>query len=401
MGRVHLDHWWVSHSERLALNSLRTALRAEGIELVDGSAAADVHTCLMSAQRVWEGVCGCGLRPIDVAPYLMPFDFESRIFTPFRAVDSPSRLSLFGIPIGAFRNNTLWVNRAIADALGPQPQNAADWLAWLGEATRFVPYPLAVGQEDWQMSMLLETVVLALHGADFQRRAFGLGLHAALASAKMRQALEYVKKLAPFLTPCREAATWDTAAADCQSGRCAAIVMGDWAHNEFAGAASDRPSSDYEAVYKWTVPGTEASFLYSVDYITPVEQPGESVDEAVLATLTRTLLRPDVQCEFGLIKGALPAVRDAAAATIDPSSWKMFHLATLCPEILVPSMSHLQGAPRQMRDLVSAVVRHLVYEGGTVSQAQASLTKRSAEAGPQWVAGPQILRALEEHGRSV
>jgi len=367
MAAVHLDHWWVSPSEILALNVVRDALEAEGMTLVDDAAGADVAAVLMSAQTIWSGVCGHGVRPVDLAPYVTPYDLESRIFSPFRAVVSPSHLSLHGIPMGAFRNNCMWVNKAIATHLGGQPRDIPEWLEWLGRASAFVPFPLGLGREAWQLSLLFEVIVLGLHGPDFHRRAFGMGATAALGSQRIHEAVDVLAQMRRYIS--RDCAThaWHELAADEEAGRCAAIVMGDWVHHEFV-HSSFVGRAGYETTVKWTVPGTDGSYLYNVDYIVPVERQMFTNDPETLGRLTRVLLRPQLQCRFGRIKGALPAVRDAIEPNIDPEGWKLFHLASLCPEVLVPSMSQLQGSPRSLRDGIANAVRQFLFGDASVCQ---------------------------------
>ncbi|MBL0729636.1 ABC transporter substrate-binding protein [Piscinibacter sp. HJYY11] len=373
MRRVFLDHWWTSHSEKLALACLREALYVDGIDLVDCAANADAEACVMSAQRIWDGVCGSGPRPIDLGSFLTPYDLESRVFAPFKAVNSPSKLALFGVPLGAFRNNIMWANREIADRIGSPPTTHAEWLEWLARASKLVPYPIRLGREDWQLSLLFELIVLSMHGADFHRRAFGMSLSSALASPRMRESLNYLKDMARYISPYEESAAWHVAAADCRTGKCAVAIIGDWAHIEFCDGTSTDSSGSYRSVYKWTAPGTETSFLFNVDYVVPVERERGFRNDEVLAKLTQTLLRPEVQGEFGLIKGALPAVRDATTTMIDSSSWKMFHLAGLCPDLLLPSMSQLQGSSRSMRDGVATAVRYVIHADGDTAKAHAFL----------------------------
>jgi hypothetical protein len=191
------------------------------------------------------------------------------------------------------------------------------WLLCLDRAAELVPHPRGLGCEDWQAALLFETVVLSLHGPDFHRQAFGMGLSAALGSSRMLEALRMMDRLRHHVS--RE--------------------------------------------------GMRRPWLYSVDYIVAVQRPGRAVNGAVLSELARVLLNPSVQCEFGRVKGALPAVRDAVEETIDPAGWKLFHLASLCPDMLLPSMSQLQGSPKALRDRVAAAVRGLLQGSASVEQA--------------------------------
>lgn len=376
---VHLDHWWRSASELQALHVLELALAERGIVLVDRVEPADVHAVLMTAQDIWDGVRGKGPRLIDLAPCLVPYELEHRIFPPFKAVESPSRLSLLGIPLGAFRNNCLWLNKDVVAKVGWQPSDIESWLDWLDHAAALVPHPLGLGCEDWQAALLFESVVLGLHGADFHRAAFGIGLPAALSSSRMRDAWRVLDRLRRHIFPAGLRRPWHASAADLQAGRTAALVMGEWVHREFAASPARGRSSAYDQVVKSVVPGTADSCLYSVDYIVPVERPGHCAKPAVLCQMARVLLSPSVQCDFGRVKGALPAVRDAAEETIDPDGWKLFHLASLCPDMLLPSMSQLQGSSRPMRDRIAGAVRALLRGEWSVERAARSLAQGVGE----------------------
>ncbi len=361
---IHLEHWWVTPSERMALSVLCASLERAGFTFVDEEPRAEVQAILMTAQSVWSGVCGSGPRPIDLAQHITPYDLESRIFPAFRAVDNPARLSLHGVPVGAFRSNCMWASRSAVDRAGGRPHDLAALLDWLERACTVAPHPLALGCEPWQWSLLFELIVLALHGPDFHRRAFGMGSPSALGSQRMAEAVNMLGCLRPYIAPDCVTLTWSQIAAQVESGRCAAIFMGDWVHNEFV-HPSFGGKAGYPNVVKWAMPGTEGSHLYHVDYIVPVERRCARTDPRILGQLTRALLDPHVQCEFGRVKGALPAVRDAVEPTIDPEAWKLFHLASLCPEVMLPSMSMLQGSPRAMRDGIARATRDfLIGEAG-------------------------------------
>jgi hypothetical protein len=375
---VHLDHWWHSVSERQALRVLELALAERHMGLTGRADEADAHAVLMTAQGIWDGVRGHGPRPVDLAR-CAPYDAEYRIFPPFKAVESPSRLSLLGIPLGAFRNNCLWSSKGLVSRLGWQASNLESWLLWLDRAAELVPHPLGLGCEDWQAALLFETVVLSLHGPDFHRQAFGMGLSAALGSSRMLEALRMMDRLRHHVSREGMRRPWHATAADLQAGRTGAVVMGEWVHREFASSSGRTGQGAYDKVLKSPVPGTTDSYLYSVDYIVAVERPGRAVNGAVLSELARVLLNPSVQCEFGRVKGALPAVRDAVEETIDPEGWKLFHLASLCPDMLLPSMSQLQGSPKALRDRVAGAVRGLLQGSSNVEQAARCIARGDAE----------------------
>jgi glucose/mannose transport system substrate-binding protein len=374
MSKVHLSHWWVSASELQSLDIVRQSLEASGLSLVDDPTAADVHAILMSAYELWERVRGDGARPVELSQYLPLFDLESRIFPPFRVADGPSHLCLYGIPLGAFRNNTMWVHRQIADEIGGRPRDIEEWTDWLTRASKIADHPLGVSREPWAQSLLFESVLLSMHGPDFHRRAFGLRSAATAASAQMLESIEALARFKPFVSPPRASQAWHQLAAEQRDGRVASLVMGDWLHNEFA-EASTFGSTGYRSSYKWTVPGTEGIYLYNVDYITLVEHPNKPIEGAVLTALASTLLHPQTQCKFGLIKGALPAIRDAIEPNIDPEGWKLFHLASLCPEILLPSLSLLQGNSMRLRDEIAGAVRGLLFHDASVKATHAAIVE--------------------------
>jgi hypothetical protein len=400
MRRLHLEHWWVSRSELRALDSLRASLAGSGITLVDDSARADASALLMSAQRVWAGVCGTGVRPLDLAAHVPPFDLESRIFPAFRAVDAPSHLSLYGIPLGAFRNNVVWVNRRAADAAGDMPADIDHWIDWLARTSRHVAKPLAVSREDWQVALLLELIVLAMHGCDFHRRVFGARAIDAIESAEMLEALRFLRELRRFVPPPLAAPAWHEVVADCRAGRRAAAVMGDWVHSELRLDAAG-PGAARDSVCKATFPGTGAWFLYSVDYLVPIDRDGRPPDAPLLEMLTRVLLDPHTQTRFGLAKGSVSVVRDARGPSIDADEWKMVHLSLLCPDILIPSMGLLQGSPRSMRDVAATAVRFVLYGDASAEDSHASMVRGCRRAGRALELASDALSTVDGHHGSA
>lgn len=403
MHTMHLDHWWICPSELLALETLRASLHANGTDLIDDPSRADVVAVLMPAQRVWQGVRGIGPCPIDLSAHLSVYDLRARLFSPFRAVDGPSHLSLYGIPLGAFRNNVVWVNRDMALELGDQPADLDDWLAWLRKAARFTRFPLGLSREDWQVSLLFELVMLSMHGCDFHHHAFGAEAIDGIGSPRIAECLHFLRALRPLVPPQLGAPAWHAAIRACEAGQHAMVVMGDWAHSEVRRRNAAGHASGYESVLKFPMPGTQSWLLYSVDYVVPVAQAGRRADSAALSALTQTLLDAHVQCAFGMVKGSLPTVRDAQETNIDPESWRMFHLAMLCPDILVPSMSLLQGASRAIRDAVVAAVREVLYADCEVTDAHARLLHRcrSGSARRETKGSPDRFGTIQGHHGSA
>ncbi|WP_284616927.1 hypothetical protein [Aquabacterium humicola] len=324
---------------------------------VDTVHAASVVLAKLPAQGVWAGVTGRGPRPVDLGRFLTPYDIESRVFPHFMAVMAPSQLSLYGVPIGVFRSNCVWVHAGLAQRLGARPESIVEWIDWLDRASALVPHPLGLGREPWQVCLLFEALVLGLCGVDFHRQAFGMGVAEALSAPCMRQALVVLGSLRRFVADDCVNHSWHVLARDVQAGRCAAVVMGDWLRNEFDG---DPPKSESTAA-KWLMPGTENCYLYNVDYLTPIVVPGQTLDRGGLAMVARALLDADVQGQFGRAKGALPAVRDATGLPVDIEGWRLLHLSSLNPDLLVPSMTFEQATPRGMRDAIAMAVKRFFF----------------------------------------
>ncbi|RQP21777.1 hypothetical protein [Piscinibacter terrae] len=377
MSKVHLSHWWVSSSELQSLEIVQRSLEAKGLSLVDRPELADLQAVLMSAHPLWERVRGDGPRPIDLSHHLSLFDLESRIFPPFRVADGPSHLCLYGIPLGAFRNNSMWVDRGIADRIGGRPRDLGEWMDWLRQASRLTNCPLGVSRESWAQSLLFESIVLSLQGPEFHRRVFGMQSARAVSSRQMLECIEALARFRPFVSPERASQAWHELAAQQRAGEVASLVMGDWLHSEFT-EPSTFGSTGYRSSYKWTVPGTEGIYLYSVDYVVLVEDANTAINGEALTALATALLHPETQARFGLIKGALPAVKDAIEPNIDPEGWKLFHLASLCPEILLPSMSLLQGSGMRLRDAIARAVHTILFGDATVEATHATIVETIA-----------------------
>jgi ABC-type glycerol-3-phosphate transport system substrate-binding protein len=213
-----------------------------------------------------------------------------------------------------------------------------------------------------------------MQGPDFHRRVFGMQSARAVASGQMLECIEALARFKPFVSRKRASQAWHELAAQQRAGEVASLVMGDWLHHEFS-ESSTFGRTGYRSSYKWTVPGTEGVYLYSVDYVVLLEDANTAVNGEALTALASALLHPETQAQFGLIKGALPAVKDAIEPNIDPEGWKLFHLALLCPEILLPSMSLLQGNGMRLRDAIARAVHGLLFEDATVEATHASIVE--------------------------
>lgn len=330
-----LRHAWHSDSDRAALALCREELRDLGIDLIDAPLGAECDVAKMhgmdiaDARNAQAGVCD--LRTVAIqagwADVLPEF------------VRKQMRIgeSWHGIPLGIHQANLLWVNQVVAEKVGSRPpEGFPDFVAWLTRAQRYLPAPLAVGGEPWQIGVLFEAAVLAVGGKAFYCRAFVDTHPSVWREPALLQALEQLMALRRFVDDEALKHDWAFHLARVQRGEAAAQFMGDWARLASIGLA------------EWPAPGTAGWFMAVVDYFVPLARsPGTVAERAALR-----LSDPAFQTRFATRKGCVPAVGHALP--------RLFR-ALPAQEKILPSVAFDQCcATPTRRKVLETVAEHFV-----------------------------------------
>jgi glucose/mannose transport system substrate-binding protein len=229
--------------------------------------------------------------------------------------------TVYAVPLGIHRVNTLFFNRKVFaehDVPAPSIGTAAtlDDLFALAATlrTRGVLAPIALGMRDpWTLSLLLfENILVARAGGGGYRRFFE-GNDPVLGSATMAGALADLVTLLGYTNADAERTTWDQAIDLVIRGEAAMSIMGDWAKGYVLDQA--RKKSDLKLdIGQIPTPGTDATFVFTTDtFGLPIGARNPKGARALLSLFASV----EGQDAFSLIKGSIPARRDAGSGLSD------------------------------------------------------------------------------------
>lgn len=314
---VEVSHWWVSDGERSSIDVIRRHVEREGLRW-QAEAAAGSGTSRYSdvlRQRVDAGrppmasqVIGYDIHEWASQGKLVVLDDVAREQEWDEVVPYDiQHLSKYqghwvAAPINAHSTNWLWINGPQFARLGLVPPDTwPDLLAILEKAKTAGLIPLAIGREQWEHTLLFESVAVGAGGAEFYRRVF-LDLNP---NARDIQVLEGIFRrfgqLRPYLDPGFTKRSWDQATDLVRSGKALMQVQGSWVNGEFH-HHSMVPGRDYECL---RFPDTQGVFLFNSDqYMFFTES---TASDETRNAFVRTLMRIELQRELNIATGAAPA----------------------------------------------------------------------------------------------
>ena len=290
-----LDHRWSSVSDRAALSLCRETLHEAGIDFLDALPQCSPDAVKMHGMEMVDAVAAGYPLIADVTEIAHAQQWAQRLPAFVRCfMASPS--GWHGIPLGIHRANMAWVNKAVAQRIdGVPPSDFFGLVAWLHQAAKQVPLPLAVGGEPWQIGVLFESLTLAVAGPDFYHRALVQWEPQALSSPEMVRVLDSMLVLREFVDGDLLTLGWADQLARVQRADAAIQVMGDWVQ-----------ASHSQDILPWAVPGTDRYFVSVVDFFVPLKQSAAGVTSAVAKALTQA----DFQRAFAATKGCMPALHE-------------------------------------------------------------------------------------------
>ena len=363
---IEVLHWWLSRSEARAVFELKTRLNQRGHHWMDTrSEAGDPMAALNARVQSGKAPTAAANRIINIGKWsqagaLADLNDQARsgnwsqllpaVFDRMIQVDG----NYVAIPLGVARVNTLWVNlRLMQKVGGSQPRSWSEFFALCGKLQDAGIVPIALGEQDWQIATLLETVQMA-QGADFYRSCFVERDAAVSGGAKMAEALDVFRRMKPYCSEDKAGRDWNLATGDVVNGRAAMQIMGDWAKPEFI-QANKQQGSDYTG---WPAPSVRGEFSFAADALIMFRQqdPAKQTAQRDLVELT---MSQEGQEAFNLFKGNIPARNDVPLGRFDAYSQqaaKDFAQAASA-NVLVPSWAHSQCLPEAAREACFAVAR--------------------------------------------
>ena len=381
---VEVLHWWTSGGEAAAIGVLKSDLEKKGFQWQDmpvaGGAGEAAYTALKArvtsgnpptaaqllgmAVNEWadEGLLG------DLTSVATKEDWNAVV---------PQAIKDFAIhdgkwvaaPVNIHRPNWLWVNAKIFKDNGLTPPKTWDEFNKVADALKARGItPLAHGGQPWQDATIFDDVVLGLGGPDFYRKAILEANEEALGSDTMVKVFDQMRRIGGYFDPNFSGRDWNLATAMLLKGDAAMQLMGDWAKGEIVKAGM-KPGVDILCV---TAPGTEGSFLFNTDFFAmfPV---GEDKRAGQFA-LASSVMSPDFQEAFNLVKGSIPARTDVKPDKFDACGQKSMEdiKAAEKSNTLMGSLAHGHAQPSAVqRAIFDVVTQHLNSEMSSQDAAKA------------------------------
>lgn len=368
-GEVEVLHWWTAGGEARSLAELKRFLEAAGHQWKDFAVAGGGGESAMTvlkphvvsrtpptaaqikgpAIQEWgeQGVLA-DLNEVAKAEHwdnLLPAVVSKVMKYDGRYV---------AVPVNVHRINWMWANLAVFDKAGAQIPTNWDEFETAAQKIQIAGFiPVAHGGQAWQDATTFESIVLALGGADFYRKAFLALNPEALNSPTMVKAFRVLKTVKKYTDREALGRDWNLATAMVINGKAAMQFMGDWAKGQFI-AAGKTPGKDYVCV---PAPGTKGMFIFSIDSFVMFKVRDPKAQRAQ-KDMARIIMDAEFQEIFSLNKGSIPArlnmPRDQFDVCARTAMDEFVHSAT--DRTLVPSMAHGMATFSSVQDAIYDVV---------------------------------------------
>jgi glucose/mannose transport system substrate-binding protein len=334
-GKVEGIHHWVSESEVGALKVLTDSLAAKGFtwqdSAVGGLSGANATQALRTRLAAgnppatmqflgYEGIEWANegaLRSLNdlytksdwakaIAPAILPF---------VKAGDD-----YFSVPINMHRQNWLWVNKKIFDDNGiSEPKSWDDVIAAGKKIKAAGGTAFALSDESWQILEVFEAILTDQNGTDFYRKAVVDLDPAALTGPEMIKAFDTLREVRGLVDEGFTGRDWAVATGMVASGKAAMQVMGDWAKGEFL-AKGLKPGVDFLC---FPTPAVIPNFKFVIDSFGTFKIDDASINAGQDAWV-ETVMDPENQKKFNLIKGSIPARIDVPVDSFDDCAKRSF-----------------------------------------------------------------------------
>ncbi|MBL4928768.1 ABC transporter substrate-binding protein [Fuscibacter oryzae] len=334
-GVVEGIHHWVSESEVGALKVLTDNLATKGFtwqdSAVGGLSGANATQALRTRLAAgnppatmqflgYEGVeweKEGALRSLNdlyakngweaaIAPAILPF---------VKADDT-----YFAVPINMHRQNWLWVNKGLFDKYGiAEPKSWDDLIAAGKKLKENGVTAFALSDESWQILEVFEAILTDQNGTDFYKKAVMDLDPAALSGPEMLKAFDTLREVRGLVDDGFTGRDWAVATGMVASGQAAMQIMGDWAKGEFL-AKGLKPGVDFLC---FPTPAAVPNFKFVIDTFGTF-----NIDDANITAgqdaWVETVMDPENQKNFNMIKGSIPARIDVPVDGFDDCAKRSF-----------------------------------------------------------------------------
>jgi glucose/mannose transport system substrate-binding protein len=327
-------------SDLAALSVCREALGQRSIELLDAScgapAMAKMHGMELSETSA-SALCDLGKAARDGHWRRLPHHVRRYM------VRGPA---WFGLPMGIHESNWVWLHPSTARRIGSPLHDSVGHIdCWLSAAKRYASAPLAVGEQPWQLGVILESLVLAHGGSALYRAALERVDGRAWLSPPLQRAVAQFLSLRSFVDNDALTLDWRAQLQRVRTGESAMLFMGDWV----------RPNAPELQMQR--VPGTGSTAITIADFFVPMA--GADADTA--QEVAEALAHPAVQKRFADVKGCRPVFVEATSRPPPTVTHQ------------VPSLTFEQSCARALRERVLAIAADHFLRGANSRECVAAL----------------------------
>ena len=321
-------HVWTSESEVKALKVITAKLSAMGYEWQDSAVGGANGANAMQSLRTrvaagnppaivqFVGYEGLGWAKEGVLRSLSDVYAKNGweaalppVMLKFMKTDE----GFFSTPVNMHRSNWVWANKAVFDKAGITQPTSWEELIAAGEKLKAIGVtPIAMSDESWQIEELWESMVADVNGPDFYKKAVIDLDEAALSGPEMIKIFDLLAKVRDLHDDGYTGRSWSAATAMVANGQAGMQIMGDWAKGEFL-AKGLKPGVDFLC---FPTPTATPNFKFVIDTFG-----GFKIDNAEINAgqdaWAEAMMDKEVQKQFNLIKGSIPARLDVPMDAFD------------------------------------------------------------------------------------
>jgi glucose/mannose transport system substrate-binding protein len=331
--KVEVMHFWTSGGEAAALAAVKAKVEASGVKWEDapvaGGGGDQAKTALqarIAAGNPPAAMLMLGTNITDWAKAGMLADLKDvaaagkwsdSFYEPvkkFTQIDG----RWVSAPTNVHRVNMVWASKAAFDKIGAAAPTS--WEEFNALAPKFKEAgitPLAHGGQPWQDMTLFDSVALGIGGVDFYKKAFIDLDKATLGGETMVKVFDQMRILRGMVDDNFSGRDWNLATAMVIEGTAAMQIMGDWAKGEFTNA---KKVADTDFLC-FASPGTSEDFVYLINSFSMFEQP-TAEGKAAQAVVANAIVDPEVQRQFNIAKGSIPAIKGVSSEGFDACAIK-------------------------------------------------------------------------------
>ncbi|WP_414450189.1 ABC transporter substrate-binding protein [Burkholderia sp. 22PA0099] len=383
---VTVLHWWTSGGESKAVGVLKDDVQKQGYVWKDFAVAGGAGAAAMTALKT-KVISGDAPSAAQIKGPLIQDWADQGVLVNIDSVAGDWSKNLppeidkiikykghyVAAPFSVHRVNWMYINKAALDKVGGKvPTTWPEFFQMADKMKAAGIQPIAMGGQPWQDLTLWEDVVLS-EGADFYKKAIVDLDQGTLTSPKMLDVFNTVRKIQGYFDAGRNGRDWNLATAMVINGKAGVQFMGDWAKGEFEGA-SKKAGKDYVCA---AVPGTAKAYTFNVDSFVFFQQKGSDKPTPGQLALAKTIMTPDFQEQFSLLKGSIPVRLGVKMDKYDDCAKKSYadEQGALKAGGYVPSLAHGMAQGDATAGAISDVVTKFMNSQEDPKAAVAALAK--------------------------